>query len=148
VRRRDFLGLTGAVGAAAFQRVAFAQQPRKRPDGRLPLIAALVNATKAQSDIDTLGPFAKGLADLGYVQDRDFTLAAFYDNGDVTLQPAFAKQLVALSPEVIVVSTGNATPIVAAATKTIPILSPAISVGVIPTLVGTLARPSGNVTGF
>ena len=103
---------------------------------------------KAQSDIDTLGPFIKGLADLGYVQDRDYALTALYDGGDgPPLWPAFAKKLVALAPDDSRdhrQRRGRCPE----RDQDDSILANPLGVAQIPTLIGDMARPSGNVTGL
>jgi putative ABC transport system substrate-binding protein len=149
--RRDFLVLAGAA-AAAWPLAALAQQspgpvPRA-PGGRPWLIGALVAFTQAQSDYELLGPFRKGLADLGYVEGRDFSIEARFTNGDATRVPAAAEELVALNPDLILGGSSNLSTALRPLTSRIPIIS-GIAVAELEAMVGkNLARPSGNITGI
>src|SRR5947209_1656426 len=108
MKRRDFLVLAGAA-AAAWPIAVQAQQARTVPrasGGRPWLIGALVNFTKTQSDLEILGPFARALADIGYVDGRDFRIEARYTDGDATRNTTLAKEVVALGPDLIVASSG------------------------------------------
>jgi putative ABC transport system substrate-binding protein len=149
MRRRDFLAMTSAVAVTLVGVPAWAQQRPVpgAPGGRPWLIAFLVTQTKVQSDRDSLGPFLKGMQELGYVEGRDFVVEARYADGDITRVPALAKQLVDLQPDLIV-GDGNGVPAAAAATTTIPIVG-GINPSTLEAQVGNnLARPSGNVTGI
>ena len=61
---------------------------------------------------------------------------------------AYAAELVGLSPDVIVASSGAATQAVQQRTQTIPIVFNAAGDSVANGLVRNIARPEGNVTGF
>jgi putative ABC transport system substrate-binding protein len=150
MRRRDFIALT--VAAAAFPHVGSAQQSqtvRRAPGGRPWLIAALVNVTQAQSDIDWLGPFRKGLSALGYVGGRDYVIEARFTGGEAARNVPYARELVALAPDMVVVANGDVATAVYEVTKTIPILAGNLSPASFDSLIGkSLAHPAGNVTGI
>jgi putative tryptophan/tyrosine transport system substrate-binding protein len=90
----------------------------------------------------------RGLHDLGYVVGRNLVIEARWSDGVPERLPAFARELVALKPEVIVVSGSQAALAAKGSSSTIPIVM-ALSqhperIG----LVSTLAHPGGNVTGL
>ena len=92
--------------------------------------------------------FRQGLRDLGYIDGRNIRFEWRWSQGFPDRLPALARELVALKPDVIVVSGSQAALAAQDATKTIPIVM-AISqhpekLG----LVESLARPGGNVTGL
>ena len=151
MRRRDFLALAGVAAAdAALPRAARTQQ-RLIPvtPGRGPwLIAAMVNVARAQGDSDTLGPFRKGLTALGYVEGTDFAIEARYGDADPSLDGAMARELVALRPDLFLVSSDAQAMAAHQVTATIPIVG-LISLPVtIAQLIGSTASPIGNVTGL
>lgn len=148
MKRRDFLLLSGAA-AGAWPLLAHAQQspPPRAPGGRPWLIGAFITQTEAQSELESVGPFGKALAALGYVRGRDFVIEARFANGDATRYPALAKEVLALSPDLIFVSTGGAAN-VAGLTSSIPIIATSIEEDAVAPLIGSLARPNKNVTGL
>jgi putative ABC transport system substrate-binding protein len=93
--------------------------------------------------------FREGLKELGYLEDRDFTLGVRFTQGNVAELPAAARDLVRLGVDVIVAAeTSDAAEAARRATDRIPIVfiggSDPIGLG----LVRSLARPGGNVTGI
>jgi ABC-type uncharacterized transport system substrate-binding protein len=144
MKRRAFIaGLGGA--AVSWPRVARAQQTTKR----LRRIAALIGF--AEDDPGTqrrVAAFLKGLADLGWVQDRDVMIDFRYGAGDPQRNRAFAKELVGLNPEVILSNSTSATAAVQHETKTIPVVFVTVSDPVGSGFVTSLAQPGGNITGF
>jgi putative ABC transport system substrate-binding protein len=90
----------------------------------------------------------QGLRDLGYIDGRNVRIDWRWSEGLPDGLPALARELVALEPDVIVVSGTQAAQAASDATRTIPIVM-ALSqdpekVG----LVQSLSRPGGNVTGL
>jgi putative ABC transport system substrate-binding protein len=148
MRRRDLLVL-GTAAAVGWPLTGWAQQaqPVRGPGGRPWLIGALLGPIKPQGDRESLEPFIAGMAKLGYVQSRDYTIGVRYAEGDNTRLPALARELVDLRPDIIF--TGSQVIEAAAATSTIPILSGNITPEHIEPVIGkNLARPTGNVTGI
>jgi putative ABC transport system substrate-binding protein len=149
MRRREFMALTGA--AAAFPRVAVAQQATqapRAPGGRPWVIAALVTGTKAQSDIDTLTPFRRGMNNLGYVEGRDYRIEDRYTDGDNTRYPALARELLSGSPDVILGLSAAGALAFRDLNTTIPVLAFINTPDAIDQLIGNYSRPIGNVTGI
>lgn len=143
VRRREFLGALG--GAAAWPLVARAQQPTDR----MRRIGVMVGYAEDDPEAQTrLAAFKQGLLTLGWSEGRNLKIDVRWASGDTDRATTFARELVALQPEVIM---SNTTPVTAAlhkATKTIPIVFVAVSDPVGAGFVASLPRPSTNITGF
>jgi putative tryptophan/tyrosine transport system substrate-binding protein len=92
--------------------------------------------------------FRAGMADLGYIEGRNVEIVYRWAEGRVDQLPRLANELVSLKPEIIV-STGGppAVHAVRAATATIPIVF-ITGDPVAEKIVGSFARPGGNLTGF
>jgi putative ABC transport system substrate-binding protein len=88
------------------------------------------------------------LCELGWVDGRNVQIDLRWAGGEVERMRAFAKELVAVNPDVIV---ANTTPVTAAfhrETRTIPIVFVIASDPVGDGFIASLARPGGNITGF
>jgi putative ABC transport system substrate-binding protein len=149
MRRRDFLTLAGAAVVWPLTARAQQTQPKRGPGGRPWLIAALIFFTKAQSDLEILGPFRMGMAALGYIEGRDYVLEARYVDGDVTRYPPMARELVELAPDLIIAEAGAGAAAAHQLTTAIPIVASGIDRVNLDLLVGKdLGHPIGNVTGL
>ena len=142
MKRREFITLVGS--AATWPLAARAQQP-----GGMRRIGVLVG--NAESDAQTqvgLAKFSKALQDLGWIVGHNITIDYRWAAADLERMTAFAKELVALKPDLIVAST---TPVVEALrreTNTIPIVFVIVADPVGSGFVDSLPRPGGNITGF
>ena len=87
----------------------------------------------------------RGLRELGWIEGRNITLASRYAAWKLESLPELAAELVGANVDLII--TGGYRPILAArdATRTIPIV--VTSCDPVEVLVGSLARPGGNMTG-
>jgi len=143
MRRREFIALMGGA-AAAWPVTARAQQPqRTRRIGVLLSLAESDPEGKAQ-----FSGFMQGLAELGWIDGRNLRTEVRWGRGDVDRIRTFAKELVALQPDVIV---AHGTPVTAALyreTRTIPIVFVTVSDPVGDGFVAGLPHPGGNITGF
>jgi putative ABC transport system substrate-binding protein len=95
-----------------------------------------------------LAAFRKGLEELQWRDGRNVQIEYRRAAGDANRLTDFAKELVAMQPDVIFAVT---TPTVAALlreTRTLPIVFAQVSDPVGSGFVASLAQPSGNVTGF
>jgi putative tryptophan/tyrosine transport system substrate-binding protein len=143
MRRREFITVLG--GAAMWPLAARAQQSAKR----MRRVGALIGF--AENDPATrrfVASFLKALADLGWMPDRDFTINLRYGAGDADRNRTFAKELVGLNPDVILVNSTSATAAMQRETSTIPVVFVTVSDPVGSGFVASLARPGGNITGF
>jgi putative ABC transport system substrate-binding protein len=140
MRRREFIKLVG--GAAAWPLAARAQQ------SAMPVVGLLASDSAA-SFAGSLASVRQGLADQGYVEGRNVAIEYRYADLAFERLPAMATDLVQRRVAVIF-ATGSVRPVVAAnaATKTIPIVFLNGSDPIKLSLVTSLGRPGGNVTGM
>ena len=144
MRRREFILLSGAAVAWPF--TARAQQP-----DRLRRIGVLVSARMEVDDLDTqtrIGAFRQGLQQLGWVDAKNVQIDVRAGGGDADRIRRYAEELVALAPDVILVTgAAGVTPILKA-TRTVPVVFTGVVDPVGAGFVDSLARPGGNATGF
>src|SRR5499427_117712 len=106
MRRREFITLLGGA-AAAWPFAARAQQAeRMRRVGVLLSVDESNPEGKAQ-----LSGFTQGLTELGWIEGRNLRTEVRWGRGDVDRIRTFAKELVALGPDVIL---AHGTPVTAA----------------------------------
>ena len=143
MRRRDFITVAGS--AAVWPLVARAQQPADRVRRIGVMVGYAEDDPEAQA---RLAAFKQGLLTLGWSEGRNLKIDVRWASGDTDRATTFARELVALQPEVIM---SNTTPVTAAlhkATKTIPIVFVAVSDPVGAGFIASLPRPGTNITGF
>jgi putative ABC transport system substrate-binding protein len=142
VRRREVITLVG--GAVSWPFAARAQQPTGSRR-----LGVLINLSENDLEAQRLiTAFRERLAQLGWVDGRNLRVDYRWASGDVDRIRAFAKELVELSPDIIV---GYATPSVVALqheTGSIPIVFLSVTDPLGQGLVASLAHPGGNITGF
>jgi len=117
----------------------------QRPD-KLPRIGYLVLSPLADPPSAERAAFLDGLKELGYVVGQNIVIEYRSAAWNRELLPDLAVELVNLKVDVIVAIPG-AIDAVREATKTIPIIVPALGDPVEEGLVKSLARPGGNITG-
>ena len=92
--------------------------------------------------------FLDGLRELGYVEGRTIEIDWKWGQDRVETLSDLAAELVRSNADVIVTGGTSAAQALKAATSTIPIVMAIIGDPVAAGLVGNLARPAGNLTGF
>jgi putative tryptophan/tyrosine transport system substrate-binding protein len=92
--------------------------------------------------------FANALSAFGWAEGQNAQIEYRYAAGDPALYAAYVAELVALQPDAILASPGPAVLALRQQTRTISIVFVLVSDPVGLSLVQSLARPGGNVTGF
>ena len=143
MRRREFIKVAALAPTAVA--LSTGAQPPREPRR----IAVLMSVDRSDPEGQVqFAALARGLADLGWSDGQNLRLELRWGGSDVNQIRAFAKELVALQPELIV---SQGTPVTAALvreTRTIPIVFVVVTDPVGEGFVAALARPGGNVTGF
>ena len=144
MKRREFITLLGGT-AVAWPLAARAQQPE-----RMRLIGVLMGY--AESDLEAraqIAAFRDGLQKLGWKEGRNTRIDTRWATPtDAAAMRPFAKELVALQPEVILASTTPTTTALLQQTRTIPIVFATVGDPIGSGFVASFPRPGGNVTGF
>ncbi|HEX3337682.1 MAG TPA: ABC transporter substrate-binding protein [Pseudolabrys sp.] len=142
MRRREFITFVGAAAVWAVN--ARAQQPE-----RMRLIGVLqgLSANDPEAE-DRFSEFQKELQQLGWTAGRNVQLDRRWGEGNSDTMRRQAAELVALSPDVILTTGGDATERVLQATRTVPVVFTVVPGPVGAGLVKRLSRPGGNATGF
>lgn len=113
---------------------------------RVPRIGYLVLSPLVDPPSPERQAFLEGLRELGYVVGQNILIEYRSANWNRELLPDLAEELVNLKVSMIVVMPG-AHQAVLQASRTIPIIIPAMESPIETGLVASLARPGGNVTG-
>jgi ABC-type uncharacterized transport system substrate-binding protein len=142
MRRREFILL---VGGAAASPLAGRAQPA-RGTRRVGLV--MVNAEGDPDGQVRVKAFLHGLEELGWSEGRNLRIDYRWAVGEPDRARAYAAELVALAPDVIL---ANGSPAVAAlqhSTRTIPVVFVVVTDPVGAGFVQSRARPGANITGF
>jgi len=141
MRRREFITLFGS--AAAWPVVARGQQPD--PMRRIGVLTAY-----AESDPEAqawMVAFREELQKLGWVDGRNIRIDYRWAVSDVDMQ-RFAKEVVALQPDLILSNNTPTTAALLQQTRTIPIIFANVTDPIGSGFVASFPRPGGNATGF
>jgi putative ABC transport system substrate-binding protein len=141
MKRREIIALLGgaAVGLPLATR-GQAEATRR--------IGALIAFAKDDPETEErLAAFQQGLAKRGWVEGRNIHIDYRFAAGLADPLPVFAKELVALQPDVILGHTPGAILALQRETRTIPIVFVNVSDPIGLGFIASLARPGGNVTG-
>src|SRR5262245_8023289 len=141
MKRREFITLLG--GAAAWPLASRAQQGE-----RMRRIGALMSFAESDPEAQArVAVFKEALQKLGWAEGRNILIEYRWAPDAEKIQP-FAKELVALQPDLILT---HGTPITASLlqqTRTIPIVFAVVADPIGSGFVASLPRPGGNATGF
>jgi putative ABC transport system substrate-binding protein len=142
VRRRQFIALLGAAAATASV-PARAQRAGRRK------IGVLLSGLESDPDsVMRIAAFRRGLADLGWKEGDNIRVDTRWAAGQSELITQYARELVALAPDIIL---ANSSPVLAAFQKigtSIPVVFVLAIDPVGMRQVDSLAHPGGNFTGF
>ena len=141
IKRREFITLLGA--AAAWPIAARAQQPERMR--RIGLLMATADDREGQARVT---PLKEGLQELGWTDGRNIQIEIRFGGADASRIRAYAAELVALTPDVLVSHATPGTRALRQATSSIPIIMVAVNDPVEQGFVSSLAHPGGNITGF
>jgi putative ABC transport system substrate-binding protein len=143
MRRRDFIK-TIACSATPWPLTARAQQPNQMR--RLGVLSNIGESDReAQSMVAALH---QALRELGWADGRNIRIDHRWAAGNSALVSDFAKQLVALGPDVLFAHTSVPVIALRKETATIPIVFVQVADPIGSGFVTNLAHPGGNITGF
>ena len=132
MRRREFilgLAMLGNVGRASAQ-------------GRARRVGALITEPSAGDVLET------SLREKGWIPGQNLLIEYRITRGDTNLSQAYARELVALQPEVLFAATNTSMAALHAEHSNIPTVFSMVSDPVGMHYVERFSRPGGNVTGF
>ena len=143
MKRREFITLvSGAM--AAWPLVARAQQP-----DRMRRIGVLMGFAESDREGQAfVAAFREGLKKLGWAEGRNIRIDYRWTALDKELMQRFAKELVALQPDLILTQSTPATAVLLQQTRTIPIVFGLLADPIGSGFVASFPQPGGNVTGF
>jgi putative ABC transport system substrate-binding protein len=143
MRRREFITLLCGA-AAACPLTARAQQP-----DRMRRIGVLMGFPESDSQAQSfIAAFQNGLQKLGWTDGRNVRIDTRWAAFDAESKQRFAKELIALQPDLILSHTTPTTAALLQQTRTIPIIFATVTDPIGSGFVASLSRPGGNVTGF
>jgi putative ABC transport system substrate-binding protein len=142
MRRREFI--TFLSSAAAWPFSAHAQQPE-----RVRRIGVLMGFAESDREGQAfVAAFREGLLKLGWAEGRNIRIDYRWTGLDTELVQRFAKELVALQPDLILTQSTPATAELLRQTRTIPIVFALVADPIGSGFVASFPQPGGNVTGF
>jgi putative ABC transport system substrate-binding protein len=143
VRRRAFITLLGTA-AAAWPLAARAQQgDRIRRLGIL--MAGAESDPQYQADVAV---FREGLQKLGWVDGQNIRIEVRWAGFDAETMRRYAKELIALQPDLILSNDTPTTATLLQQTRSVPIVFATVADPVGSGFVASIGRPGGNATGF
>ena len=143
LKRRVFITLAGGA-VMGWPLAAHPQQPE-----RMRRVGALMGFAESDREGQIfIAAFREGMHNLGWTEGRNIRFDTRWAALDAELVQRFAKELVALQPDLILSHVTPTTAALLQQTRTIPIIFVWVSDPVGSGFVASLARPGGNATGF
>jgi putative ABC transport system substrate-binding protein len=140
MKRRQFLGLVGAV--AAWPVAAHAQLSVRR------VAVILARRENDPLGLGYLSALQQGLGELGWREGRNLQIEIRWAGGDADLMRQIATEFVRLNPDVVVASGSPAVAALKHSGSSIPVVFVGINEPVVQGFIASMARPGGNITGF
>src|SRR6516162_6159912 len=143
MRRREFITLVGGA-VAAMPVAAIAQR------SGIAVVGVLMGYAESDSEAQAqIAAFRDGLQKLGWIDGHNIRIDTRWTTptNAAAMQP-FAKELIALEPDVILTSTTPATAALLQQPRTIPVVFATVGDPIGSGFVASFPRPGGNVTGF
>jgi putative tryptophan/tyrosine transport system substrate-binding protein len=144
IGRREFITLLGGA-AAMWPGAVWAQQSATKKN--FPTVGWLVTGSPT-SYRHSLAAFRDGLTEAGYLEGQNIGIEYRWAEGNVGRLPELARDLVHQQVDVILAGGSVGAEAAKRATSIIPIVAAGVGDLVELGLVGSLARPNGNLTGF
>jgi ABC-type uncharacterized transport system substrate-binding protein len=142
VKRRTFIA--GLGSAAAWPVVARAQETQ-----RMRRVGVLLPHTESDPDAQArVATFRRALQELGWTDGRNIRIDQRFAANLPDRIRAFATELSGLTPDAILADSTLVLSALREATQTVPIVFVQVGNPVARGFVPSLARPSGNITGF
>ena len=144
MRRREFITLISA-GALAWPVDARAQQL-----DRMRRVGVLMGYPETDSEARAyIAAFRDGLRKLGWTEGRNCRIDTRWATpADTDSMQRFAKELIALQPDIILSHVTPTTAVLLQQTRSVPIVFALVADPVGSGFVASFARPGGNATGF
>lgn len=143
MRRREFTTLIGGTA------VAWPLAARGQRHDRIRQIGVLMGLSVTDPEGQArIAAFRRGLEELGWTDGRNVRIDIRWAGGSIDRTRAYAAELVAHTPKVILVNTPLGLAALQQATQSIPIIFVQVLDATDSGVVRNLARPAANITGF
>jgi putative tryptophan/tyrosine transport system substrate-binding protein len=143
VTRRDLIALLGSTAAAWPLGVRAQQRERMRRIGVLQGLRA--DDPEGEARFEAL---RHALQEFGWTDSRNIEILRRFTDGEAERARAYAAELVALAPDLILTSGASTTGIMLQVNRAVPVVFVGAADPVGAGFVDSLARPGGSVTGF
>ncbi len=129
-----------AIGAGCGLPLAQEQRSRHR-------MVAYVTGGTPEIQAPNIEVLRAGMRQLGWIEGENLVIEFRFGEGDAAKLPQLVSEVLQLRPDVILATSSPAAKAAKAATGSVPIVIMSVSDPVAQGLVGSLARPGGNITG-
>jgi putative tryptophan/tyrosine transport system substrate-binding protein len=142
MRRRDFIGLLSAA-ALVGPTTSLAQTP-DRPRR----VGVLIGVAERPEGHARFAALRRGLEAFGWVEGQNIEVVVRFRDDSPKPLSAYAQELAALTPDLLVANTGPAVTAILRASSSIPIIFVQVPDPVAQGFVTSLSQPGGRLTGF
>jgi putative tryptophan/tyrosine transport system substrate-binding protein len=143
MRRRDFIGLVGGAVIARPLSALAQKADRIRKIGILANFPA--NDPEGQARVNG---FTRALVGLGWSEGTNLHIETRFAGDSAERYPQYARELVALEPDVILASASSSVAALQQVTHTVPIVFANVIDPVGAGFIASMSHPGGNTTGF